>query len=146
MDPQQIPGIERGITEHQQLGREMNRRFLSVTVFAPPAPAGSYADSPFALGSRWLACFRSSVLSASKDGENYRPPRTDDEAFRAQARSSLSSPPQAGTLHFAQPAHGTSEQKRASQRVLRAKGLSLFESAGADAIETATDKNLRFIG
>jgi hypothetical protein len=64
----------------------MNRRFLSVAVFAPSALAHSNRGNQFARESRWLACSRSGVPSASEREESCRLRRLDAKAFRAQAR------------------------------------------------------------
>jgi hypothetical protein len=64
----------------------MNRRFLSVTVFAPSAPAGSNRGNLFARASRWLACFCSTGPSRVRREESYRLRRNISREFRAQAR------------------------------------------------------------
>jgi hypothetical protein len=42
----------------------INRRFLSVTIFAPNAPGDSNRRNPFARETCWLACCHSSQPSA----------------------------------------------------------------------------------
>jgi hypothetical protein len=85
---------------------------------------------------------RRPLVAISQRGSDKRACLWTVEVARERRNSFHIPPPSGGHFVFRRPRDGAFERNQASQGVSGAKGIPLFESAGAFGAKTVTDKNL----